>query len=317
MLKLNVVLFSFNCILVHSATLNKVQHSDDKRLKGRPLSDVPRSGVEGDYEYDHDAFLGDQLNSELNQLGPEESKRRLGIILDKIDTDNDGLVTQEELKSWIVQVQREETSAESADQWKEMVAPGNNRLSWKEFRNSTFGDIGESGYGLDLKEMVARDERRFHRADRDVSGDLDWSEFHDFLHPEESVYMSDIVVQESLEDMDTDKDGKISITEFIDDLWKAEKEDEPEPDWVSAEREHFSKTRDKDGDGFLSFDEMKDWLVPEDFDLPLVEAHHLIATVDTNQDEKLTRDEIMDRYEVFIGSKATGYGEMLAKHDEF
>ena len=34
---------------------------------------------------------------------------------------------------------------------------------------------------------------------------------------------------------------------------------------------------------------MKDWIVPEDFDLVMAEAHHLITSVDVDMDEKLTR----------------------------
>lgn len=35
----------------------------------------------------------------------------------------------------------------------------------------------------------------------------------------------------------------------VDDVYHPEKEGEPEPDWVAAEREEFSNDRDKDKDG--------------------------------------------------------------------
>lgn len=38
-------------------------------------------------EYDHEAFLGADEAKEFNQLTPEESKARLGKIVDKIDKD--------------------------------------------------------------------------------------------------------------------------------------------------------------------------------------------------------------------------------------
>lgn len=35
------------------------------------------------------------------------------------------------------------------------------------------------------------------------------------------------------------------------------------------------------------------------------------------QDGKLTREEILDKYNVFVGSQVTDFGEALLRHDEF
>ena len=35
------------------------------------------------------------------------------------------------------------------------------------------------------------------------------------------------------------------------------------------------------------------------------------------QDGRLTREEIVDKYDLFVGSQATDFGEALARHDEF
>lgn len=35
------------------------------------------------------------------------------------------------------------------------------------------------------------------------------------------------------------------------------------------------------------------------------------------QDGVLTKEEVLDKYEVFVGSQATDFGEALRKHDEF
>ena len=43
---------------------------------------------------------------------------------------------------------------------------------------------------------------------------LDELEFGAFMHPEEFDHMRDIVVKETLEEMDTDKDGKVSEREY-------------------------------------------------------------------------------------------------------
>jgi len=94
--------------------------------------------------------------------------------------------------------------------------------------------------------MEDRDRRRWHQADVDGDGNLSKEEFTNFLHPEESEKMRDLVVQETLEDIDKDGDGKISSDEFIGDMYKGEGDEANEPDWVKHEREQFEDVRDKD-----------------------------------------------------------------------
>jgi hypothetical protein len=50
--------------------------------------------------------------------------------------------------------------------------------------------------------MESRDQRRWTIADEDKDGFLTKEEFKHFLHPEEADHMRDIVVQETLDDID-------------------------------------------------------------------------------------------------------------------
>lgn len=77
------------------------------------------------------------------------------------------------------------------------------------------GDLDDDVEGMTYIEMVARDERRWEAADSDKDGALTIEEFTDFLHPEEAEHMRSIVVTETVEDIDKDKDGKISLDEYI------------------------------------------------------------------------------------------------------
>ena len=52
--------------------------------------------------------------------------------------------------------------------------------------------------GYNYRDMMKRDKRRWGRADRDGDGALTKEEFTDFLHPEESETMKDIIVDVSL-----------------------------------------------------------------------------------------------------------------------
>ncbi len=170
--------------------------------------------------------------------------------------------------------------------------------------------------------MENRDRRRWDLADEDKDGKLTKTEFSNFLHPEEAEHMRDIVVQETLEDIDRDGDGKISLDEYIGDMYNKDSSEEEdneatEPEWVTEERKQFEKHRDLNGDGYMDVEEVKAWIIPPDFDHSEAEAKHLIHESDADSDGKLTKEEILDKYDLFVGSQATDFGEALTRHDEF
>lgn len=63
--------------------------------------------------------------------------------------------------------------------------------------------------------------------------------------------------------------------------------------------------------------EVKTWIVPPEFDHAEAEARHLIYEADADSDEKLSKKEILAKYDLFVGSQATDFGEALGRHDEF
>lgn len=178
-------------------------------------------------------------------------------------------------------------------------------------------DLDRDTDGQSYKSMLTRDRRRWSVSDRNGDDFLNRTEFVEFLHPEESPRMRDIVVAETMEDIDKDNDGKVSVDEYIGDMFRGSEDDEEEPEWVRNERDTFMKFRDKDQDGFMNYEEVKDWIIPADFDHAEAEARHLIYEADSDADEKLTKDEVLEKYDLFVGSQATDFGEALARHDEF
>ena len=73
----------------------------------KDLSDETHfEGKEHNAKYDREAFLGEELAQTFDQLSPAEAKRRLGLIVDKIDKDRDGSVTEDELRDWVHHVSR-------------------------------------------------------------------------------------------------------------------------------------------------------------------------------------------------------------------
>ena len=117
--------------------------------------------------------------------------------------------------------------------------------------------------------------------------------------------------------------------------------DADEPEWVKTEREQFAEFRDKNHDGRMDPTETRDWILPSDYDHAEAEARHLLYESDRDkvppcrrrasltlinravinggvlQDGKLSKEEIVEKYDLFVGSQATDFGEALVRHDEF
>ncbi|XP_067875736.1 reticulocalbin-1-like isoform X2 [Heterodontus francisci] len=288
----------------HSVDLGERDHEDQKG-----------------YQFDHEAFLGKENAKTFDQLTPEESKERLGKIVDKVDSDSDGLVTSTELRNWMKRVRRRWLTENVGKQMDMYDANKDGNVGWDEYKQRLYGHLlDEEFQNMEdkdaYKKMFKRDERRFKMADRD--GDLiaTREEFTAFLHPEEFDYMKSIVVTETIEDIDKDGDGMVDLKEYIGDMYTPE-EGEPEPEWVKNEKEQFREFRDINKDGKMDHSEIERWILPEDYDHAESEAKHLIHESDKNEDNKLTKQEILDNWNMFVGSQVTNYGEDLTrKHDE-
>uniref|UniRef100_A0A8C4R1G7 Reticulocalbin-3 n=1 Tax=Eptatretus burgeri TaxID=7764 RepID=A0A8C4R1G7_EPTBU len=295
-----------------------VLRGKDRIVHDEVLSEKPHDDSLS-HDYDHEAFLGAEEARTFDQLSPDESKARLSKLVDKIDGDGDGLVIESELKHWIKQIQKRYVLDDVQRHWKEYDMNKDNHISWEEYRNTTYGfyiENEESEDGFDYHKMMARDERRFKMADRDGDLRMTQEEFSAFLHPEEHSHMIDIVITETIEDIDKNGDGAIDINEYIGDMYSPN-DDAEEPDWVRTEREQFHEFRDKNKDGKMDREETRNWILPPDYDHAEIEAKHLVFESDINEDGKLTKQEILDKYDVFVGSQATNYGEALKRHEEF
>merc|ERR1719187_2178262 len=177
---------------------------------------------------------------------------------------------------WIHYVQTKYIYDDTERQWEENDKNSDGKITWEEYKEHTYGFLTEEELnhkeddGFSYEQMLFRDERRWKQADQDKKGYLTKEELTAFLHPEEYDHMKDMVIVETIEDIDRDKDGKISLEEYIGDMWHEEGE-----------------------------------------------AKHLIESCDSNNDGKLSHQEILNHHDVFVGSQATDWGDAIVRHDEF
>lgn len=66
-------------------------------------------------------------------------------------------------------------------------------------------------------------------------------------------------------------------------MWPNRENADEEPDWVKNERKQFADFRDKNGDGKLDKTEVREWIIPENFDHARAEARHLIFESDRDK----------------------------------
>lgn len=89
---------------IESAATHK--HSGERLEDGayRPR-DAGHIGDDGEHnaEFDHEAILGSSKTAEeFDQLSPEESKRRLRLLVITMDLNKDGFIDRHELKAHIL-----------------------------------------------------------------------------------------------------------------------------------------------------------------------------------------------------------------------
>lgn len=274
----------------------------------------------GDELYDHmDGVLDKNEALDIDKMSEEEKREKLLAICKKIDTDSNMELSQKELELWMHKTSERYMSEDVGQQFPAHDKDGDGKVTWDEYYESVFGFMTDEDFqdqSLSKDQMVSRDKRRFSRADLDNDEVLSKEEFAGFLHPEDHEHMRDIVVQETLEDLDKNGDGAIDQSEYIADMYHEADSNGEEPEWLKIEIEHFKTIRDQDGDGLMHLKEVRDWLMPLEYNHIEAEAQHLITECDKDESGLLSFNEVLDHYDVFFTSQATNWGEAFAYHDE-
>ncbi|XP_007906433.1 reticulocalbin-2 [Callorhinchus milii] len=280
--------------------------------------------VNGEHNADYDRevlFGGEKEAGEFAKLSPEEQQSRLKSLIKKMDLNSDGFLSHGELSTWIQNSFRHYATQDSKDQFPEYDVDGNGMITWEEYNIHAYDHVMDYDENIPLddeeeesmRQLFWKDKKRFEKANLDGLPGLSPTEFIAFEHPEEVDYMMDYVIQDALDEHDQDKDGFISLEEFLGD-YKKDPNVQDDPEWVSVERDRFENDYDKNTDGKLDPQELQAWVVPNNLEVAGEEAEHIIKEIDTNGDGKLTEAEILNSQDLFLNSEATDYGNQI--HDK-
>lgn len=255
---------------------------------------------------------------EYDNLPPEESKRRLGLLVEKMDLNSDGFVDRHELKAWILRSFKKLSEEEAEDRFEDLDENNDDKISWQEYVKDVFGMDQEDGTRRNTIEdteeakLMDDDKQLFEAADTDKDGFLSMDEHVKFHSPEEHPEMLPLILTQTLRDKDLNRDGRIDFQEFVGDQAKNH-----DKQWLMAEKDKFDNEFDKDSDGSLNHNEILSWIVPSNEEVAAEEVDHLFVATDEDHDDRLSHAEVIEKYDVFVGSEATDYGDHLQNIEEF
>lgn len=282
-------------------------------------------------EFDRDIlFDSDEEDAEWDpyELETGDIHERLGKVVEKIDANSDGYVDRNELIKHTIKALYSMDEEEAESEFVDADIDGDDLVRWNEFVEEFYGlepsDQNnilqmDTDTGTEFNKMYARDKGRFHAADRDGDGALTLMEYTSFKNPLKSEDLRELAISWALRDVDKDDDGKVSLSEFLNDYMEKPSDglEHYGEEFIESQTDKFHEDFDINGNGFLEGEELSLWLGPDNTEIAIEETEHLIDMCDDDKDGKLTISEILANHEVFLDSDATEYGQQLRfAHDE-
>lgn len=286
-------------------------------------------------EHPDDDLHQNQIPPPEYQPSEDDVKNALTeLVTNQIDSNKDGRLSTEELRDWLEIVHKKIIDDSIDRQWKyyeptvsevhswEGYAPEMKEvLQWDVFKRLTYPDEylkedPSNAHAESMKRLLARSERRWNSADANSDSLLTKEEFKDFVHPEESKNIRNILVDEALEDMDSNNDTSVTVEEYMKHLYSVSDETErDDPAWKSTHEGHFKEYLDKNHDGKLDREELTDWLIPS-YNKHEAEAYRLITTADEDKDGELSVEEIGTHFHDFYAILPPDFWHQFAPKDE-
>jgi len=287
--------------------------------------DIKQRMMENRLKFDRDVVITGDLEDDEEwdpwDLEDEELQARLRKLVARMDHNRDGFVDTEELTSWSLVSIFNINGIDGREDF-DLLAADHDKIDWNivvmeehthEFHEGDTFDANDVSY-REYNKMYNRDRARFDAADIDKDEKLTEGEFVLFKNPLKDENVKQVVIDEALKAVDTNGDGKIDLQEYLND-WHVPPNTVDE-DFNDLETDRFKDEYDRNNDGFLTGDELLFWLSPDNTEIAIDEAEHLVDMCDEDEDEKLTPDEIVENHDLWVDSDATEYGAQLRHYDE-
>ncbi|XP_006823539.1 calumenin-A-like [Saccoglossus kowalevskii] len=184
-------------------------------------------------------------------------------------------------------------------------------ISWNEVLIFNFGvaeDTNDKQY-KDNTQEIEQDQLRFDLADDNNDGLLTVEECFVFLHPELYNHMKDLITWKFFAEYDKDKDGSISLVEYIG------KKSRHEEKWVSKanKAKKAFEIIDSNKNGKLEVPEALAVLLPNYHRDAQDEASKIMKNVDENGDGQLSLKEVKKHYKVFTENEHVDFTSQLRR----
>ncbi|XP_070556024.1 calmodulin-like protein 5 isoform X2 [Ptychodera flava] len=140
---------------------------------------------------------------------PKNTEEAIYEAFQKVDTNNSGYLTKEEIKQALKELGEDDITDEQLDQCMDKVDKNeDDKISYKEFYNAWIAAC---------KEISKREKlmTAFKNMDKDGSGRLSKDEVTAALK-EIGAYEDNEQVEQMIKDADADGDGKVNYAEFVD-----------------------------------------------------------------------------------------------------
>nr|CAD7424579.1 unnamed protein product [Timema monikensis] len=254
-------------------------------------------------------------------------------IFNKADTDHNKLLNIQELTVWInakIQEHIHQALQENVGIFTGIdINPRNGLISWDEYHTYFLKQKGfankylenhdkkHKGLSRSMKEAIMRDRASWSEAARSDPDHLTLDEFLAFRHPESSHATILTLVDELFDKFDRDGDELLTEEEFssLQTEGDGDKEGETLTQGEDERRKEFREVIDRDRDGKADRMELLMYIDPKNPRHAREEAQTLMSLSDINHDNNLSLQEILNKMDLFLGSKMVDTARSF--HDEF
>jgi len=279
-------------------------------------------------DFRKEVFLGKE-----NDDSTQEPSKLLADVFHLADVNSDDELDLKELSKWIeakVKEHLDEAIRENVYLFTAVDKNRNGIVTWKEYHVNFMMDQGfdekyaknhaESHKNLDRKarEQILLEEAAFSETAHSNPEGLNIDEFLSFRHPEHSHATLLSMVTDIFNDLDENNDDFLSVKEFA-----TFSNGGPDPShlketdrvWQQERQKEFEENIDANHDGQVTREELLFYSDPQNPAHAKTEARNLIAAADSNHSRTLSLKEILDKKEIFLGSKMVNIAKNF--HDEF